>query len=297
MSEPERLRTRRVQRNFARAAAHYESFAVLSREVAARMLERLTLMQSTPQRVLDLGSGTGIAARAVAERYPAAEILALDLSLPMLQQQTHPGGWRRAWRMLSGRSGRNSICADFERLPMRSSSVDMVIANLALHWGGAPAVAFGEAAAVLRAGGLFMFTTFGPDTLKELAQATAGESTPTPVHSFIDMHDLGDALIAGGFSDPVMEMEKLTLTYENLEGLWRDLRGMGGISTHAPSAGLRTPRWQARVAQRYERLRQNGRLPATFELVFGHAWKAEPRAAQSADGVAVIRFQPRTRKV
>jgi malonyl-CoA O-methyltransferase len=93
-----------------------------------------------------------------------------------------------------------------------------------------------------------------------------------------------------------MEMEKLTLTYETLEALWRDLRGMGGISTHAPCAGLRTPRWQARVAQRYERLRQSGRLPATFELVFGHAWKAEPRATQSADGVAVIRFQPRTRK-
>jgi malonyl-CoA O-methyltransferase len=173
----------------------------------------------------------------------------------------------------------------------------MVIANLALHWGEAPATAFAEAAAVLRAGGLFMFTTFGPDTLKELARATAGESTPSPVHSFIDMHDLGDALIAGGFSDPVMEMEKLTLTYENLEALWRDLRGTGGMSTHAPSTGLRTPRWQARVAQRYERLRQNGRLPATFEVVFGHAWKAEPRATQSADGVAVIRFEPRTRKM
>jgi malonyl-CoA O-methyltransferase len=296
MSEPERLRKRRAQRNFARAAAHYERFSVLSGEASKRMLERLDLMQVAPRRVLDIGSGTGIAARALQQRYRAAQVIALDLSLPMLRQHTDRSGWLRAWHAISGRrAGR--ICADFEQLPVRSDEVDLVVSNLALHWSGQPARAFAEVSRVLRVGGLFMFTTLGPDTLKELAQASAEPSGGSPVHAFMDMHDLGDALIASGLSDPVMEMEYLTLTYEQLEGLLRDLKGSGAMSTRAAFSGLRTPRWRERIARRYELLRRDGRLPATFELVYGHAWKAERRSTRLADGRAVIQFELRRRKM
>jgi len=294
MSESERLRKRRAQRNFARAAAHYERCSVLSGEVLQRMLERLELMQLAPRRALDIGSGTGFAARALEQRYRAAQVIALDLSLPMLRQHSdRPGRLRRA---ISGRHG-GRICADFEQLPLRSNEVDLVVSNLALHWSGQPARAFAEVSRVLRVGGLFMFTTLGPDTLKELAQASAEPSGGSPVHAFMDMHDLGDALIGSGLSDPVMEMEYLTLTYERLDGLLRDLKGSGAMSTRAGSGGLRTPRWRERIARRYELLRRDGRLPATFELVYGHAWKAEPRSTHIADGRAVIQFEPRRRKM
>ena len=296
MSEAKRLRMRRMRRNFARAAPHYESSAVLSREVLTRMLERLALTKIAPQAVLDLGSGTGMAARAVAERYPGADILALDISAPILQQHSEHGPWQRAWRALSGSSRHNRVCADFEHLPLRAERFDLVVSNLALHWSEAASSVFAEVSRVLRTGGLFFFTTFGPDTLKELAQASADASGTTPVHAFMDMHDLGDGLVASGFADPVMEMEQLTLTYERFDDLLRDLGGTGGLSTRS-STGLRTPRWRAQTAQRYERFRHDLRLPATFELIYGHAWKAPARPAADADGVAVIQFHPRRRSM
>lgn len=297
MSEPERLSKWRVRRNFARAAEQYERAAFLSREVLTRMLERLELVRITPQLVLDLGSGTGLAARALAQRYAAAEIIALDLSLPMLTQRTDSRRWRLSWRTIIGRHTPAKICADFEQLPIRSNSVDLIVSNLALHWSDRATLAFAEASRVLRAGGLMMFSTFGPDTLKELAQAVADHAGRSPVHSFMDMHDLGDALVGNGFSDPVMEMECLTLTYESVDGLLRELKASGGVSASSGAVGLRTPRWRERVAQRYEHLRHEGRLPATFELVYGHAWKAPARPAQTADGRAVIHFQPRRREM
>jgi malonyl-CoA O-methyltransferase len=293
MSQAEDLRKRRVQRNFARAAPDYEGSAIVSAEVSQRMLERLELVQLEPRRVLDIGSGTGIAARALAERYHPEQLIALDLSLPMLRQHSDRRSWRQAWR--SQRAAR--ICADFERLPVRSGGLDLVISNLALHWTTQPARVFAEVSRVLRVGGLFMFTTFGPDTLKELARAAAEHADTSPVHAFVDMHDLGDALVASGLSDPVMEMEYLTLTYERLDGLLHDLKRSGGMSTRATFAGLRTPRWRERIAQRYEPFRRDGRLPATFELVYGHAWKAQRRSAQTEDGRAVIQFEPRRRKM
>jgi malonyl-CoA O-methyltransferase len=331
------LDKRRIRRNFARAAAGYEGSAVLSREVCARMLERLDLVRLAPARILDAGSGTGLAARAVAQRYPRARVIALDFSLPMLSNQRGRGSWREAigaalglgaWvRGAIGRGaidrgaidrgaidravihlGRinlgwinrgaiSSVCSDFERLPIRTGSMDLVVSNLALHWSDAPEAALVEMQRVLRRGGLLMFTTLGPDTLTELAQASADASGRSPVHRFMDMHDLGDLLVHSGFADPVMDMEYLTLTYAELNDLVRDLRGSGAMSARVGSAGLRTPRWRESLAQRYEYLRRDGRLPATFEIVYGHAWKPEQGPRVTADGHAVVRLDlPRNKR-
>jgi malonyl-CoA O-methyltransferase len=294
MSEPDKLHKRQVRRNFARAAQDYETFAVLSREVLQRLMDRLAIMQLKPERVLDLGSGTGVSARALAERFPRAQVLALDLSLPMLQQQRSE---RRGWqRLLSAEPRRQRIGADFEHLPLRDDAVDMAASNLALHWSRDIGRVFSEASRVLRTGGLYAFSTLGPDTLKELRDATAQSGRVSRVIDFVDMHDLGDALVAAGFADPVMEMERLTLTYHDLAALWHDLRGTGALSP-LPFSGLRTPRWHQRVMERYEKWRREDRLPATFEVIFGHAWKAQPRRRASADGVSVIRFEPRSRRM
>jgi malonyl-CoA O-methyltransferase len=286
MPDEEGLDRGRVRRNFARAATAYDEAAVLSREVCTRMLERLELVSLMPTRVLDLGAGTGQVGRALVRRYPDATVTALDLSLPMLR-----GAGRRSWReALRGALGRGvlwRVCADFERLPIRSGAIDMVVSNLALHWGSASG-AFAEAHRVLRRGGLLMFTTLGPDTLKELAQATAA-GRPS-VHAFLDMHDLGDMLVRSGFADPVMDMEHLTLTYAQLEDLLRDLRNTGALSARSGNQGLRTPRWRAGLGRAYERLRRDGRLPATFEIVYGHAWKPEHGPRVTEDGRAVIKL-------
>ncbi len=316
------LDKRRIRRNFARAAAGYEGSAVLSREVCARMLERLDLVRLAPARILDAGSGTGVAARAVTQRYPRARVIALDFSLPMLNNQRGHGSWREPIGPTLGLGARvrgainrgvmhlgrinpgwinqgwtnpgaiTSVCSDFERLPIRTGSMDLVVSNLALHWSDAPEAALAEMQRVLRRGGLLMFTTLGPDTLTELAQASADASGRSPVHRFMYMHDLGDLLVHSGFADPVMDMEYLTLTYAELNDLVRDLRGSGAMSARVGSAGLRTPRWRESLSQRYEYLRRDGRLPATFEIVYGHAWKPEQGPRVTTDGHAVVRFDP-----
>ena len=291
------LDKRRIRANFARAASGYDTAAVLSREVCARMLERLDLVRLDPARVLDVGSGTGLAARALAQRYPQADITRVDLSLPMLRAGRPHASWASALREMFGRTASAAVCADFERLPIRHAAMDLVVSNLVLHWSSAPELPLAELRRVLRRGGLLMFTTFGPDTLKELAAAGANARGDSPVHRFIDMHDVGDLLVKAGFADPVMDMEYLTLTYPQVEDLFRDLRETGSMSARADVAGLRTPRWRARLAQRYERLRTDGRLPATFEIVYGHAWKPEQGPRVTADGHAVIRVDmPRNKR-
>lgn len=296
MPDPILLDKHRIRRNFARAAPTYDTAAELSREVCARMLERLDLVRLGPERILDVGSGTGMAARAVATRYPQARVSAIDFCLPALRIQRRAGFWSKARRAALGRPAIGCVCADFERLPVRSGAMDLAVSNLALHWSHAPDAVLTELQRVLRGGGLLMFTTFGPDTLRELARASADVHGRSPVHSFVDMHDLGDMLIRCGFANPVMDMEYLTLTYARIDDLFRDLRASGAMSTRADNIGLRTPRWRERLTQRYELLRREGRLPATFEIVYGHAWKPEQakpghKSGVTADGRSVIRFK------
>lgn len=270
---------------------------MLSREVCARMVERLDLVRLVPARILDVGSGTGIAAQAMAQRYSGAHITALDASLPMLSMQRHGGSWRNLLRAALGRRGHSQICAAMESMPVRTGAMDLVVSNLALHWTSALETVFRELHRVLRRGGLLMFTTLGPDTLCELAQASADARGRSPVHSFVDMHDLGDMLVHSGFADPVMDMERLTLTYAAVDDLLRDIRSSGALSARSGAIGLRTPRWRERITQRYERLRRDGRLPATFEVVYGHAWKPEQGPRVTADGRAVIRVEMPARKI
>src|SRR5882762_6534404 len=168
-----------VRRAFERAAAAGGDAAVLHREVERRMFERLDYIRLRPHRVLDSGCGVGRGLKLLRRRYPEADFLG----------------------------------ADFARLPLRAASVDMVWSNLALAWAGDPLAALREVHRVLIAGGLLMFSSYGPDTLKELKAAFGADSAARHVHSFIDMHDLGDMLVASGFAAPVMDMEVITLTY------------------------------------------------------------------------------------
>ena len=276
---------KQVRRAFSRAAPRYDAAAVLQREVCTRMLEKLDYIKLKPARLLDVGSGTGWGTRQLSERYPAAEIIALDIAIGMLQVARGTAGW---WRKLFAGRRERFLCADVEALPITSNSVEMVWSNLAMQWCNDLPATFSELNRVIKAEGLLMFSTFGPDTLQELRAAFHGVDGYNHLNRFADMHDIGDMLVAAGFADPVMEMEKLTLTYADAKAVMQDLRNIGAHNATAGRAPGMMGRaaWQ-RVTENYERLRRDGKLPATFEIIYGHAWKPAPKAA--ADGRAIIR--------
>jgi malonyl-CoA O-methyltransferase len=241
--------------------------------------------------MVDLGCGTGSAFEALSKRYPRAALLALDLAPAMLAKARERSPW---WRRALGGSSPALLCADAESLPLASQSTQLVFSNLALQWCD-PAAVFAEVSRVLEPGGLFLFSTFGPDTLRELRAAFAEADGAPHVNAFVDMHDLGDALVGAGLSDPVMDMEVVTMEYGSVEAVARDLKAIGAVnSLAARSRGLPgRARWE-RMTTAYERFRRDGRLPATFEVVYGHAWKVAPK--KLLDGRQVVNFAPRSRR-
>lgn len=287
--EPFHLDRRAARRRFERASATFRLGDALHREIGARMNERLDVLRFAPSRVLDLGCGTGAWLEPLARRYPGVPVFGLDLAWSMARAACAPpvSGWRRLFGRANG--GPQAVCGDMGCLPFADHSFGLVWSNLALHWLDDPLPALQEAQRVLAVGGLIQFSTLGPDTLKELRASMGGGDAH--VRRFIDLHDLGDALGRAGFAAPVMDMEVLTLTYDNLDGLFADLRATGSTNAmrgRAAGLGARPAITAARA--RYESCRRDGRLPATFEVIYGHAWKTAPRRPA---GPAVVNFVPR----
>lgn len=285
---------RLVRRSFERAAGTYDEAAVLQREVCDRMLSRLEVIKYAPAAILDAGSGTGYGSGKLGERYPEAAIVVLDIALGMLQKARAARPW---WKRVTGigvNPRRLYVCGDLERLPLKSAGVGMVWSNLTLQWCNDFGRAFAEAHRVLATDGLFMFSTFGPDTLKELRQAFGAADSYRHVNRFIDMHDLGDALVQSGFANPVMEMEYITLTYDDVVSAMRDLKAIGAHNmTRGRRPGLTGKSAWERAVARYEAMRKDGRLPATFEVIYGHAWKPEPKV--TADGRQIVKMELKRR--
>ncbi|MFQ5756842.1 MAG: malonyl-ACP O-methyltransferase BioC [Acidiferrobacterales bacterium] len=265
---------------FERAAITYDAAAVLQREIAERMLERLDLIKCRPRRILDVGCGTGHCSRALERRYRRARIIGVDIAYAM----TRAGQMRTRWR-----NRQRFVCADAEALPLADGSVDMVVSNLTLQWCDPDAVLRGFAR-VLRPGGVVMFTSFGPDTLCELRAAWQTVDERPHVHAFLDMHDLGDAVLRAGLADPVMDVEHFTLTYPDVLTLLRDLKNLGAHNvTRTRNRGLTGKRSFARFRSAYEAQARDGLIPATYEAIYGHAWAATaPAARVRADGSVSI---------
>jgi malonyl-CoA O-methyltransferase len=275
--EPSRLDDAGVRKAFDRASGAYEKSAILQARVGDDLLERIDFFKLSPDVVVDLGAGTGRITGELKRRYRKAQVVALDLAPGMLREaRKHMSFFRRFER----------VCADVRRLPFGDSTVDIATSNLMLQWCGDLDSAFREVRRVLKPDGLFAFTTFGPDTLRELRSAWAAVDGYSHVNTFIDMHDIGDALVRAGLTEPVLDVERVTLTYKDVLSLMRDLKVIGAHNvTAGRPRGLMGRGTLRRVEAAYEAARRSGLIPATYEVVYGAAWgSAGKRGASVVDG-------------
>ncbi len=260
-----------VRRSFEQAAADYDKAAVLQREVGSRLLERLEYIRFSPERILDLGSGTGFCQQALAQRYPVAEIHSLDLATGMLRQARKKISWLRRMKRRD-----HFVSANVYALPYASNSMDMIVSNLTLQWCADLVTVFSECQRLLKPGGMLLFTNFGPDTLKELRQCWSGVDAHSHVNQFADMHDMGDALLQSGFTDPVVDMEMITVTYKNVRSIMQDLKQIGAHNlTHGRARGLTGKGRLQQLERAYEDYRKDGLLPVSYEVIYGLAWRSE----------------------
>jgi len=265
---------------FDRASAGYETAARLQARVSTELLERLTAFDFAPHVVLDLGAGTGRATRELKRRYPRALVIALDLSPGMLREaRRHQGLWRRFAR----------VCGDALRLPLAAASVDLVFSSLVLQWCEPLGQALAEVRRVLKPGGFFAFSTFGPDTLNELRAAWARADGLTHVNRFLDMHDVGDAITRSGLAEPVLDVDRVELGYPDTLTLMRDLKAIGAhnVTAGRPRTLLGKARLQ-RMTEAYETFRQGDALPATYEVIYGASWGAAGRPAAATHAGEVL---------
>ncbi len=278
-----RLDLRQVRRAFARSARGYEHHDALQREVEARLFESLDYYEGHPARVLDVGSGTARGTARLGKRWRGAEVIALDVSLPMLREARRNAGWRKAFAR---------VAANALALPFPDRSMDVVYSNLCMQWCEEPRTFFAELRRVLKPGGLLVASSLGPDTLGEL-RAAWHEADPGQPHvgRFADMHEVGDAAIAAGLKDPVLDADHIVLEYASVDRLLRDLKGLG--ATNADRGRQRGLTGKARfraMADAYERYRRHGRIPATWEVVTLHAW-GMPEGAMPLYGGRETRFE------
>lgn len=285
-----------ARRFFDRSAERGNGADTLAREIERRMFERLSYVRLQPTGILDAGAGCGHGLSELARRYPSAQPIGIDWAHAMVAEARRPRGLLARTRELLRRRSPRLLCADSRALPFEPRTFQLVWSNLALAWTADPLAVFREFHRVLDVGGLVMFSTYGPDTLKELRQAFAvADDLPHTLH-FFDMHDLGDMLSAAGFSDPVMDMEVLTLTYSGLDALVADLRHTGQVNAaRGRRRGLMGRRTYQAVRDACEGLRKQGRLPITIEVIYGHAWKAEARLTPQGHSIVRTDFSRKLR--
>jgi malonyl-CoA O-methyltransferase len=276
----------KVRNSFERAADSYDAAAVLQREIASRLLERLDYIRLQPDSVLDLGCGTGTVTADLLKRYPKAQIIALDLALNMLKKtQQYEKGWLR--------KNPQCVCADAERLPLKDNTIKLLVSNLMLQWSNDLPAIFAGFQKVIAPNGLLLFTTFGPDTLKEIRESWATIDDIPHTSQFVDMHDIGDNLLQTGFADPVIEMEKITMTYDSVRDLMRDIKNIGASNaTQGRAKGLMGKQRLAAFEMAYESFRRtDGFYPVTWEVLYGHAWMHQGLQIDGFDKIIPVKRQ------
>ena len=251
----------KIRNTFNTASSNYNDNAFLQNEIANRLAEKLKVISIKPQTIIDLGSGTGFLSEKTAKIFPNSILVCVDFAQQSLLEN----------------SQNLKVCANAYELPFASNSVDFIVSNLMMQWCPDLTTLFNECFRVLKPQGLFLFTTFGPDTLKELKRSWSVVDSSAHVNNFIDMHDIGDQMLQSGFQSPIMEMEKLMLTYEKVVDLMHDLKAIGAQNVANRSKALTGKTKFKKMIEMYENYREDGKLPATYEVIYGHAWKNEKK--------------------
>lgn len=274
---PPRLDKQFVIKSFNRAAKNYDNAAILHEEVLNRLLQRLDYIRHQPATIIDIGCGTGKGVSGLQRTYPGARVYASDIAHQMSLQA------RRRYRLWSKK---RLVTADMERLPFRSQSFDLIFSSLALHWSNSFSDTLAEFARIGKADGLLMFTSFGPGTLVELDASWRAFDRVPHIQQFVDMHDVGDALMAAGFNQPVVDAEVIRMQYDSFRALLDDLKNTGESNADTSRRrGLMTPSQLRRLEQSYREYGfEDGKYFASYEIVYGHAWMGQDRGGASPCG-------------
>jgi malonyl-CoA O-methyltransferase len=271
-----RLEPREVARAFGAASHRYDAAALLQREVRAELLSRADALRASPRVVLDLGTGTGDAAVQLKRRFRSAEVIAADISPPMLEAARRRSHW---WRPI------RCVEADARALPLESASVDLLFTNLMLQWVDPPDAALAQMRRVLRPGGLLLASSFGPETLQELRASWATVDDGVHVNRFVDVHDLGGALQRAGFIEPVLDVDRYVHHYADVRALMGELKSIGAHNVNAGRSRAMTGKSRfAKLQAAYEQLRVPAGLPATWQVVYAVAWAPASGSGQDSAG-------------
>lgn len=265
------LNKKRISKDFSNAADTYDAAAIVQQEICDRALERLQMLKLEPSTILDIGSGTGKSVRGLQTQFPKSHVIASDVAMPMLMYLNQ--------MQASLQHKASIVCCDAEKLSIKDESVDLIFSTSTFQWCEDLNLVFTECLRILKPDGVLVFTSFGPDTLKELRQSWACVDQQDHVHQFIDMHHIGDLLLANNYTDPVVDMELITIEYQHVRQLLKDLKDTGSrckfdIEGDNFSSGLMGKNKFQQFEAAYESHRQkNGLLPASYEIIYGYARK------------------------
>jgi len=275
-----------IARSFSLAAGTYDKHAFVQQEIANRLLERLDYLKKKPRLILDVGAGTGQHTRALQQKFPESTVIGIDIAQGMAQFAKSKQSWQ-FWK-----NAPQYLCADAESLPFGKNSVDLIFSNFTLQWCADLELVFTEFKRIVKPNGMIFFSTLGPNTLHELKTSFATVDNNSHVNEFVDMHDIGDYLLNCHFGDPVIDMEMITIHYPNVKSLLIDLKGTGAHNmSPLRLKGCLSKQQYLRMVAAYETLKQqNGLIPASYEVVYGHAWQQQPSHLYPEDSEGVVRI-------